>query len=100
MSRFQKMSKGIKYENRCRSESSQSQTTGMGYHLTLPLELHTVMVSYADFHQSPTRRRRAIEEGLHTSLDIPKHEKSTWIMEHSGFHVLGAKCRVMIIRHS
>ena len=43
---------------------------------TLPYylpELDAVMISYADFHQSPTRRHRAIEEGLHTSLDIPKH---------------------------
>ena len=37
--------------------------------------LQTVMVSYADFHQSPTRHRRAMDEGLHTSLNIPKYEK-------------------------
>ena len=45
---------------------------------TLPYylpELDAVMVSYADFHQSSTRRRRAIEEGLHISLGIPKHVK-------------------------
>ena len=46
--------------------------TTLPYHLP---ELHTVMVSYADFHQSPTRRRRAIVEGLHASLGIPKHVK-------------------------
>jgi 7-cyano-7-deazaguanine tRNA-ribosyltransferase len=42
------------------------------YHLP---ELDAVMVSYSDFHQSPTRRRRAIVEGLHASLGIPKHVK-------------------------
>ena len=42
------------------------------YHLP---ELDAVMVSYADFHQSRPRRHRAIEEGLHTSLNIPKHVK-------------------------
>ena len=36
-------------------------------------ELAAVMVSYADFHQSPTRHRRAMAEGLHASLDIPKN---------------------------
>ena len=34
-------------------------------------KLHAVMVFYADFHRTPTRRHRAIEMGLHTSLDIP-----------------------------
>ena len=38
-------------------------------------KLHAVMVSYADFHHSPTRRHNAMEMGLHTSLDIPKHVK-------------------------
>lgn len=39
------------------------------YHLP---HLQAVMVSYADFHQSPTRRHQAMEEGLHTSLSVPK----------------------------
>ena len=34
--------------------------------------LHAVMVSYADFHQSRTRRHDAMKMGLHTSLDIPE----------------------------
>ena len=45
---------------------------------TLPYylpELDTVMVSYADFHHNRTRRRRAIEEGLHVSLDISERVK-------------------------
>ena len=35
-------------------------------------KLRVVMVSYMYFHQSPTRRNRAMEMGLHTSLDIPE----------------------------
>lgn len=46
--------------------------TTLSYYLP---ELDTVMVSYADFHQNRTRHHRAIEEGLHISLDIPKHVK-------------------------
>ena len=42
------------------------------YHL---LKLNAVMVSYAEFHQSPTRRERAMEDGLHASLGIPKRVK-------------------------
>ena len=42
------------------------------YHLP---ELDAVMVSYADFHHNRTRRRRAMEEGLHVSLDIPERVK-------------------------
>ena len=38
-------------------------------------QLDTVMVSYAEFHRSPTRRTRAIKKGLHASLGIPKHVK-------------------------
>ena len=37
--------------------------------------LKAVMVSYADFHQMPTQRRRAMELGLHTHLGIPKKIK-------------------------
>ncbi|MYB92266.1 hypothetical protein F4054_11745 [Candidatus Poribacteria bacterium] len=39
------------------------------YHLE---KLRAVMVSYVYFHQSPTRRHRAMEMGLHTSLGIPE----------------------------
>ena len=42
------------------------------YHLP---ELQAVMVSYADFHQRPPLRHRAIAEGLHASLNIPKPVK-------------------------
>ena len=42
------------------------------YHLP---DLQAVMVSYADFHQRPTLRHRAIAEGLHASLNIPKPVK-------------------------
>lgn len=38
-------------------------------------QLGAVMVSYAEFHQSPTRRDSAITDGLHASLGIPKHVK-------------------------
>ncbi len=38
-------------------------------------QLGAVMVSYAEFHQSPTRRDRAMEKGLHESLGIPDHVK-------------------------
>ena len=38
-------------------------------------QLSAVMVSYAEFHQSPTRRCRAMEDGLHASLGIPEHVK-------------------------
>ena len=36
-------------------------------------QLGAVMVSYAQFYQSPTFYRRALKEGLHASLGIPKH---------------------------
>ena len=71
--------------------------TTLPYHLP---ELHTVMISYADFHQSPTRRHRAIEEGLHTSLDIQSMCKFTWIMVHSDFHEPEARSHVRITKHS
>lgn len=46
--------------------------TASPYYLS---DLDAVMVSYAEFHQNRTRYRRAIEEGLHTSLSVPKHVK-------------------------
>ncbi len=39
------------------------------YHLPI---VNAVMVSYAQFHESPSRRERAIEKGLHASLGIPE----------------------------
>ena len=42
------------------------------YHLP---ELQALMVSYADFHQSPTLRNRSMDKGLHASLNVPKHVK-------------------------
>ena len=46
--------------------------TASPYYLS---DLDAVMVSYADFHQNQTRHHRAMEEGLHTSLSVPKHVK-------------------------
>lgn len=37
--------------------------------------LRAIMVSYADFHAMPTRRRTAMEQGLHTFLAVPQHIK-------------------------
>jgi 7-cyano-7-deazaguanine tRNA-ribosyltransferase len=38
-------------------------------------KLQAIMVSYADFHRIPARRRKAMEQGLHEYLGIPKHIK-------------------------
>lgn len=38
-------------------------------------QLQAVMVSYADFHTMPKRRREVMENGLHKSLGIPKEVK-------------------------
>jgi 7-cyano-7-deazaguanine tRNA-ribosyltransferase len=38
-------------------------------------DLQAVMVSYAEFHQLPWMRRRAMERGLHKALGIPKRIK-------------------------
>jgi 7-cyano-7-deazaguanine tRNA-ribosyltransferase len=38
------------------------------YHLP---KLRAVMVSYADFHRNPARRRAAMEAGLHAYLSVP-----------------------------
>ncbi len=37
--------------------------------------LAAVMVSYADFYQMPTRRRKAMEQGLHAHLGVPENIK-------------------------
>ena len=42
------------------------------YHLP---KVNAVMVSYAQFHESPTRRERAMTKGLHISLEIPNQIK-------------------------
>lgn len=38
-------------------------------------ELRAIMVSYADFHKMPVRRRKAMDQGLHNYLGIPRHIK-------------------------
>lgn len=38
-------------------------------------DLKAVMVSYADFHRMPARRRKAMEQGLHQYLGIPEEVK-------------------------
>jgi 7-cyano-7-deazaguanine tRNA-ribosyltransferase len=38
-------------------------------------ELKAIMVSYADFHKMPVRRRKAMEQGLHNYLGVPIHIK-------------------------
>ncbi len=38
-------------------------------------ELQAVMVSYADFHRMPTRRRWAMEQGIHEYLGTPEGVK-------------------------
>jgi 7-cyano-7-deazaguanine tRNA-ribosyltransferase len=37
--------------------------------------LTAIMVSYADFHKMPARRRRAMDQGLHNYLGAPSHIK-------------------------
>lgn len=38
-------------------------------------ELMAIMISYADFYKMPARRRKAMDQGLHEYLDIPRHIK-------------------------
>jgi 7-cyano-7-deazaguanine tRNA-ribosyltransferase len=38
-------------------------------------DLQAIMVSYADFHAVPHKRKMAIEQGLHAYLDLPKRVK-------------------------
>lgn len=53
-------------------------------------ELRAVMVSYADFHQYPVQRQKAMELGLHNWLGVPKGTKiyldngAFWLMRHAG----------------
>ncbi len=46
--------------------------TNSPFHLP---DLRAVMVSYADFHRMPARRRAAMERGLHEYLGIPEETK-------------------------
>jgi 7-cyano-7-deazaguanine tRNA-ribosyltransferase len=38
-------------------------------------DLKAVMISYADFHQMPYQRKKAMEQGLHEFLNVPKKVK-------------------------
>jgi 7-cyano-7-deazaguanine tRNA-ribosyltransferase len=49
--------------------------------------LRAVMVSYADFHRLPAYRHRAMAQGLHASLGIPKHIKV--YLDNGAFYFLG-----------
>jgi len=53
------------------------------YHLS---NLQAVMVSYAGFHQMPVRRRKAMEQGLHTSLAVPETVKA--YLDNGAFYFL------------
>jgi 7-cyano-7-deazaguanine tRNA-ribosyltransferase len=37
--------------------------------------LQAIMVSYADFYKMPARRRKAMDQGLHSYLGVPSHIK-------------------------
>ena len=49
--------------------------------------LRAVMVSYADFHRLPVYRHRAMAQGLHVSLGIPKDIKV--YLDNGAFYFLG-----------
>lgn len=36
-------------------------------------DLEALIISYADFHQQPQARTRAMSQGLHTYLNVPRH---------------------------
>ena len=38
-------------------------------------DVKAVMISYADFHRMPNKRRAAMEQGIHAALGIPKNVK-------------------------
>ncbi len=48
--------------------------------------LRAVMVSYAEFHQMPAQRRRAMAEGLRTHLGIP--DDTRVFLEDGAFYFL------------
>lgn len=50
-------------------------------------DLQAVMVSYADFHKMPARRREAMRKGLHAYLGIPDHLKV--YLDNGAFYFLG-----------
>jgi 7-cyano-7-deazaguanine tRNA-ribosyltransferase len=50
-------------------------------------DLQAVMVSYADFHKSPARRRSAMDKGLHSYLGIPPHVRI--YLDNGAFYFLG-----------
>ena len=50
-------------------------------------QLQAVMVSYAEFHRMPARRRAAVSLGLHRFLDIPKRIKI--YLDNGAFYFLG-----------
>jgi 7-cyano-7-deazaguanine tRNA-ribosyltransferase len=53
-------------------------------------DLEAIMVSYADFHAMPYKRKMAMEQGLHAYLDVPRQVKiyldngSFYFMSRSG----------------
>ncbi len=50
-------------------------------------DLRAVMISYADFHQMPAQRRKAMEQGLHAHLGMPKSVKV--YLDNGAFYFLG-----------
>jgi hypothetical protein len=54
------------------------------YHLP---DLQAVMVSYADFHAMPHRRKLAMEQGLHGYLGIPKQVRI--YLDNGSFYFIG-----------
>lgn len=57
--------------------------SGSPYYLR---NLQAVMVSYAEFYQSPNRRRKAMEQGLHAYLGIP--EQVSVYLDNGAFYFL------------
>src|SRR5438094_21135 len=49
--------------------------------------LAAVMVSYADFHRAPSRRKKAMEQGLHTYLGVP--ETVEIYLDNGAFYFIG-----------
>jgi 7-cyano-7-deazaguanine tRNA-ribosyltransferase len=49
--------------------------------------LQGIMVSYADFHAMPARRAKAIEQGLHAYLEVPRSTRI--FLDNGAFYFLG-----------
>lgn len=49
--------------------------------------LEAVMISYADFHQAPLRRKKAMEVGLHAYLGVPSSVKI--YLDNGAFYFVG-----------